>query len=84
MPKVQKTPVAAAADVVATNVATLAAAHGLRTDREIAKRISMCHTTYCNRRHDPSSWRLDELVMVATAFKVSLAWLTSPHKIGEE
>ena len=84
MPKTKPTPLKQNCDTVHNNITLLAAAHGLRTDREIAKRIGIAASTYCDRRHKPNAWTLEQLTYVAIAFKTTVQWIVTPHNITEE
>ena len=84
MAKAKPTPLKQNCDIVRSNIMLLAAANGLRTDREIAARIGIAQSTYCDRRHEPKQWTLEQLTCVAIAFKTTVQWLVSPHNITEE
>ena len=79
MPKIQKSPTQEQAEIVHSNIVSRGALFGCKTDREFGKKIGISYSTFANRRNDPSSWRLDELVRASIALNCSLSWLMTDH-----
>ena len=84
MSKLKKSVFQTNSEIIANNITLLAAANGLRTDREISKRIGVSAATYCNRRHDPRFWTVEQLIKITIAFNTTLEWLVTKHEIGGE
>ena len=84
MSKLKKSVFQTNSEVIANNITLLAASNGLRTDHEISKRIGIAASTYCDRRHSPAGWTVEQLIKVAIAFNTTLEWLVTKHNIGGE
>lgn len=79
MPKLKPSPIKAQAEIIHRNIVSRGAYFNCFTDREFAKRLCMSAATFCNRRANPLSWRMDELIRVSITFKCSLGWLVADH-----
>lgn len=79
MPKLKPSAADKAADIVRRNIKAAGELKNCHTDRQFAERIGMNQRTYNDRKNHPKTWRFEELIMVATAFQVSLVWLMSDH-----
>lgn len=80
MPKLKPSPVTVASEIVMRNICALGEICGAKTDREKAKKIGMSTSTFSNRRNNPRTFRLEELILASMAFKCSMAWLVTDHK----
>lgn len=79
MPKLKPTELQTLENTVQTNIEARGRYFGCKSDREFAQKLSMPKSTYSVRRNSPRTWTLEQLVGVARAFKVSLAWLMTDH-----
>ncbi len=79
MPKIKQSPASEMIDIVKRNIEARCAYFGLKTDREIAARLNMPPTSYTDRRHNPRSWTLEQLVLAAMALKCTPQWLFTDH-----
>lgn len=81
MPKV--TNLYAPADTIQRNIMLAAAAKGLKHDFEIAKRGGLSPACYGNKRKNPRTWTVKQLVDMARGLGVSFEWLVTEHSIEE-
>ena len=81
MPKLKKSPMRQQMETVSANILARGAYFGCKSDGSYAKRLCIKESTFRLRRHDPSLWRLDELIRAAEQLKCSLAWLVTDHSI---
>ena len=81
MPKLKKSPMRQQMETVSANILARGAYFGCKSDGSYAKRLCIKESTFRTRRHDPSLWRLDELIRAAEQLKCSLAWLVTDHSI---
>lgn len=79
MPKLKPTLIRAQADIIHRNIVSRGAYFNCFTDKEFGQRLGMSATTFCNRRANPTGWRVDELIKVSITFKCSLGWLVQDH-----
>ena len=79
MPKVTLSPLSKSVETVQRNIESRGAIFGLRTEREFAKRFNMPVATYHGKKTNPRTWTLEQLVVVASALKVTLSWLMIDH-----
>lgn len=84
MPKVKPSFTTETAQTIQRNIMTLGAANGCRTSSDIAKKVRMPASTFCEKSQHPMKWRIDDLCMFAITFKTSIEWLVTPHEIGRD
>lgn len=80
MPKLKPSPISAASEVVMRNICAQGEINNCVTDKQKAEKIGISRTTFSNRKKNPRTWRLEELVQASIAFKCSLAWLVTDHR----
>lgn len=73
----------APAETIQRNITLAAAAKGLKYDFEIAKRGGLSPAGYSNKRKNPRSWTVKQLVDMAHGLGVSFEWLVTEHDIEE-
>lgn len=73
MPKLKPTRQKLLGERVVNNIRAIGGKAGCRYDKDIAKRVIIPQSTFCEKMKNPDRFRLDDFIHIAEGFGISLA-----------